>query len=234
MPTKNLLEQQTNYFWKHLPEWFEVYSIKSSSEKKPGDKIFSQDKHNFIVMIHKVWLDLLRSGIMKINEISTIIFDECHHAQKDHPYNLIMKEFYFYGINFDLEESLRYKDRPFILGLTASPIKTKLKQSSKLEFKYEMVDQLNELCSNLNSKIVSADLEHLDDSLIKRLESNFIPYKTHDYLKNIDFVKNPIKHIPNIKNIINKYKEQYDRETYNTIMSSLDVFWKWNKICIRK
>lgn len=33
----------------------------------------------------------------QISRVHTIVFDECHHAQKKHPYNLIMKEFYHRG-----------------------------------------------------------------------------------------------------------------------------------------
>lgn len=56
-----------------------------------------------------------------------------------------MKEFYFYGLDFELPENERLKDRPYILGLTASPIKTKLKQGSKVEFRFEMIDQIKDL-----------------------------------------------------------------------------------------
>ena len=48
-----------------------------------------------------------------------IIFDECHHANADHPYNDIMKEFYF-----DKKLSKNPEDRqvPYIIGMTASPL----------------------------------------------------------------------------------------------------------------
>lgn len=38
-----------------------------------------------------------------------MIFDECHHARKNHPYNGIMREYF------------QVKDRPKIFGMTASP-----------------------------------------------------------------------------------------------------------------
>ena len=122
-------------------------------------------------MIHKVFLTMLRNGSINIEEVDHLIFDECHHAQKEHPYNLIMKEFYFYGIDFNLPEEERYKNRPYILGLTASPIKTKIKQASRLEFRFEMMDQMKDLCSNLNSKIVSTDPNNIDSELVKKLNT---------------------------------------------------------------
>ena len=45
-----------------------------------------------------------------MKDICLIVYDECHHAMKDHPYNCVMREFYF---NSDY--------RPKVLGLTACP-----------------------------------------------------------------------------------------------------------------
>ena len=45
-----------------------------------------------------------------MKDICLIVYDECHHARKFHPYNCIMREFYF---------NSEYK--PKILGLTACP-----------------------------------------------------------------------------------------------------------------
>ena len=117
------------------------------------------------VMVHKVALTLLRKGIFNIKKIDIIVFDEWHHTRSEHPYNLIMREFYFYGLDYEKDESERYEERPFILGLTASPIKSKIKQSSISSFKLEMMDEIKDLCANLNSKIVSVDINQIDQSI---------------------------------------------------------------------
>ena len=41
--------------------------------------------------------NLLKARIvaLQMQQINLLIFDECHHAKKNHPYNCIMKEFYF-------------------------------------------------------------------------------------------------------------------------------------------
>jgi len=52
-------------------------------------------KKNVFVIIDKILLELLRHGMMKIEEISLLIFDECHHAEGLSDYALIMKEFYY-------------------------------------------------------------------------------------------------------------------------------------------
>jgi endoribonuclease Dicer len=54
--------------------------------------------------------------------IGLIIFDEAHHVADKHPYNLIMKNFYF-GLPPRSPNSgeASVLERPAILGLTASP-----------------------------------------------------------------------------------------------------------------
>ena len=70
------------------------------------------------VFTEKKLYDILMHGFIKIEEFDLIVFDECHHADQSHYYNLIMQDHFFY--NF------RDEKRPKILGLTASPIKQKV------------------------------------------------------------------------------------------------------------
>jgi superfamily II DNA or RNA helicase len=220
VPTKNLLEQQTTYFSNHLPKYFEVFNVKSTTEYPHGRTVFEQESGpTFVVMIHKVCLSLLRNGSMKIEQINFLIFDECHHCQKDHPYNLIMKEFYFYGLDFKVPEEFRYEKRPYILGLTASPIKNKIKQSDTSKF--EMVEQMSDLCSNMNSKIVSVDLNLIDDSLVKKLNTEFIDYKLANYsnLNKYD--------LPDIGEFIEENEKHYEKEEFKDIMVKVE-FFKYN------
>ena len=74
-----------------------------------------------MVSTPQVLLDALRHGYIHLGKhIGLMVFDEAHHATDNHPYNSIMKEFYF-----DLP-SRQYAAgnmfRPMVLGLTASPI----------------------------------------------------------------------------------------------------------------
>ncbi|KAJ2082236.1 Dicer-like protein 1 [Coemansia sp. RSA 988] len=66
-----------------------------------------------LVMTHQVLLNALRSGHVKFSDIDLLVFDECHHARGDHPYALIMREFY---------DQCSEEDRPHIFGMTASPL----------------------------------------------------------------------------------------------------------------
>jgi endoribonuclease Dicer len=72
-----------------------------------------------------------------------MIFDECHHARKNHPYNGILREY------FQLNSSDK---RPKIFGMTASPIwnvKNPLGSLSDLEL-------------NMDAKVIAV-VEHVQE-----------------------------------------------------------------------
>ena len=56
---------------------------------------------------------LLAHSYLRIDQINLLIFDECHHAKKNHPYARIIKDFYM---------RVPAGQRPRILGMTASPV----------------------------------------------------------------------------------------------------------------
>ncbi|GJJ77797.1 endoribonuclease Dicer [Entomortierella parvispora] len=70
-----------------------------------------------IVLTGQILFDIFQCAFLKIQECDLIIFDECHHATKEHNYRKIMTDFYD-----RLEENER---RPKIFGMTASPPKDK-------------------------------------------------------------------------------------------------------------
>ncbi|KAI3653916.1 hypothetical protein MP228_001863 [Amoeboaphelidium protococcarum] len=74
------------------------------------------DKLDVLVLTAQILLDLLVHGFIKMDQIALLIFDECHHARKRHPYNVIMSDFYY---KIDREY------RPKIFGMTASPVNRK-------------------------------------------------------------------------------------------------------------
>ncbi|KAI8329686.1 P-loop containing nucleoside triphosphate hydrolase protein, partial [Blakeslea trispora] len=73
-------------------------------------------KHSDIcVLTAEIFKSTLQRGFLSLEEICLMIFDECHHAVKGHPFNMIMYEFYH---RWQVEKSLK----PKIFGMTASPI----------------------------------------------------------------------------------------------------------------
>jgi endoribonuclease Dicer len=68
-----------------------------------------EDKKIF-VMTAQILLNNLIFGIIKFETIDLLVFDECHHCKKNHPYNKIMGRYYKIS-----------EKKPRVLGLTASP-----------------------------------------------------------------------------------------------------------------
>ncbi len=70
--------------------------------------------HQVIVSTAQCFLDALIHGYIKMDDLNLLIFDEVHHALKNHPYFRIMK---YYRLAPE-------EQRPKIFGMTASPIFT--------------------------------------------------------------------------------------------------------------
>jgi endoribonuclease Dicer len=69
-------------------------------------------RHDVVVLTADIMKDCLARNILHMSTISLLIYDECHHARKAHPYALI-QEFY---------HTVAPEQRPRIFGMTASPI----------------------------------------------------------------------------------------------------------------
>lgn len=112
-PTVPLVEQQADVIRLHSN--FKVgryYGEAKHSSKAHQDWIEELEKYEVLVMTPDILLHNLHHCFMKMELIELLIFDECHHAQKRHPYAQIMREFFKKG---------RGKC-PRIFGMTASPI----------------------------------------------------------------------------------------------------------------
>ncbi|GBB92187.1 hypothetical protein RclHR1_01980012 [Rhizophagus clarus] len=97
---------------------------------------------DILVMTAQIFLNILRHGFISLSQVNLLIFDECHHTSKKHPYNLIMKEFY----NRSPEEK-----KPKIFGMTASPVNTR-----------SAIHSASHLERNLNAKVFTvSDTEEL-------------------------------------------------------------------------
>ncbi|KAI9829854.1 MAG: hypothetical protein M1819_005952 [Sarea resinae] len=70
-----------------------------------------------IVCTAEVLHQCLMHSFIKMDQINLLIFDEAHHAKKNHPYARIIKDFYV--------DALAH-GRPKIFGMTASPVDAKV------------------------------------------------------------------------------------------------------------
>ena len=78
------------------------------------------ENNHVLVMTHQIYLDLIqhaRHGF-SLSQANLLVFDECHHANKNHPFKKIMDCF---------GDVRNRRDVPRILGLTASVVGKKVK-----------------------------------------------------------------------------------------------------------
>ncbi|KAK7035758.1 hypothetical protein R3P38DRAFT_3391822 [Favolaschia claudopus] len=94
------------------------------------------ESHDVFVLTPQIFLNLITHSLWAIDKVALIVFDECHHTRKNHPYNGIMREY------FEIKPP---QQRPRILGLTASPVND-LKDA---------IGSLDVLERNLDSKVVT-------------------------------------------------------------------------------
>ncbi len=123
-PTVALCAQQKSVLEKHIPVSVGIVSGANEPNQWKNAALWERVLHTHRIMVStpQVLLDALRHGYINLGrDISLIVFDEAHHAVDKHPYNRIMKEFYFeLPVRHAHESSVVV--RPVILGLTASPI----------------------------------------------------------------------------------------------------------------
>jgi endoribonuclease Dicer len=82
----------------------------------------------------QILLDLLACSFISIGQINLLVFDEAHHAKKNHPFARIIKEYYPRTGN----------ERPRILGMTASPVDALTK-----DIRVATTELENMLCSKI-------------------------------------------------------------------------------------
>lgn len=180
---------------------------------------------DIMVLTPQILLNWLRRGKIILDELSLIIFDECHHANEDHPYNQIMKEFYF-----EVKEMKRRDDKcdelTKILGLTASPL---IDFSEQRELKREkIIFPLIQICKNLDSNFVSYDHEKvekyvfsstnevhgypnfdkLEEEDLRITENNYNPNGVTDFMNSLD------EGFSSIREIFNDFNQKFNESIY--------------------
>ncbi|KAG1882754.1 hypothetical protein F4604DRAFT_1986646 [Suillus subluteus] len=86
------------------------------------------ENNRVIVSTPQVLLDALSHGYVHMGlDIGLLVFDEAHHADRNHPMSCIMRDFYFslpprLPAARGSSVSTKLDERPMILGLTASPM----------------------------------------------------------------------------------------------------------------
>ncbi|KAJ3087920.1 hypothetical protein HK102_009973 [Quaeritorhiza haematococci] len=97
-----------------------------------------------MVMTPEIFKNLLHAAYIRMDQVNLIVFDECHHARKYHPYNQIMSAHY----------DPRSDNRPKIFGMTASPGVSKKTDSSQA---------IRDLEKNLHCKAFTVHHEDVEE-----------------------------------------------------------------------
>jgi endoribonuclease Dicer len=118
------------------------------------------ENNRVIVSTPQVLLDALSHGYVHMGEdIGLLVFDEAHHADRNHPMSCIMRDFYF-SLPPRTPAASEYnpptrKERPMVLGLTASPM---FGGSAPVAFRYR--PRLRTLIiSDMHSRTLEANLD---------------------------------------------------------------------------
>ncbi|PGH36988.1 endoribonuclease Dicer [[Emmonsia] crescens] len=123
--------------------------------KDTWDKHFS--KNMIIVCTAEVLHQCLLRSFIQMQQINLLIFDEAHHAKKDHPYARILKDFYL--------QRTEVQNRPKIFGMTASPVDAKV----------DVVKAATTLETLLDSQIATAsDLNALRQAIARPTEQIWV------------------------------------------------------------
>ncbi|KAL1189126.1 Dicer-like protein 4 [Cardamine amara subsp. amara] len=143
-PTVALVEQQAQVIADTINFKVAVHCGGKRTVKSHSDWDREISKNEVLVMTPQLLLHNLQHCFIRMESISLLIFDECHHAQEqsNHPYAEIMKVFYE-------SDGLQ---RPRIFGMTASPV---VGQGS---FHSENLSKsINSLENLLNAKVYSVE-----------------------------------------------------------------------------
>ncbi|EPX73671.1 uncharacterized protein SOCG_02889 [Schizosaccharomyces octosporus yFS286] len=131
--TVPLVIQQADYLKSQLP--FRIGMLYGEISLKMCEEIFYDVKMNYevIVITADLFYLCLARGFLSILDFDILVFDECHHAIKNHAYARILIDFYHVAkATTILEKSL-----PSIFGMTASPYTGKARNPLKRIFEWE-------------------------------------------------------------------------------------------------
>ena len=183
------IDKLLNIFNENLGKRKKIMILQGGKGKKMKNdynkfKEFIQNTDIFI-SIPDVFYKLLSIGFININQFSILFIDDCHLCEGNHPYNIIMQEFYYYYIY--RSNYLRIKESisiPNIIGFTDSPFFDKKIISNDNKCKQLLMN----LSTNLNSQMIISPnlLNNNNDNdnniyIYKLVENNFTKEKIEKY-----------------------------------------------------
>jgi endoribonuclease Dicer len=118
--------------------------------KTTWDKLFAQNM--VIVCTGEVLVQCMMHSFINMSRVNLLIFDEAHHAKNNHPYAILIKDYYYSEMDI-------YK-RPRIFGMTASPVdaNSNIQEAAKnlerlLDSKIATTSDLTLLANNISRPV---------------------------------------------------------------------------------
>ncbi|WBW75285.1 dicer [Schizosaccharomyces osmophilus] len=172
--TVPLVIQQADYLKSQLP--FRIGAFYGEISLEMCEELFHSIVLNYeiIVITADLFYLCLARGFLLIFDFDILVFDECHHAIKNHAYARILIDFYHVAKAATTLE----KQLPTIFGMTASPYTGKARNPLKRIFEWEEL-------FNAKAYVVS---NHRLSQHIPMTKEFVVPYKN----LLIDASKNPI------------------------------------------
>jgi len=166
-PTKPLVEQNMNYFKKHLPELFAEINIFTGSINASSRKKIWQNS-DIIFSTPQCIANDLKKNLYNLEDVSLLIEDEAHRCIKNYDYNYIAKKYISQAKN------------PRIVGLTASPGSNSQK--------------IKEICKNLSIEEVEVKTRDSEDvkNYLQELE---FEKKVIDFPEEFEEIKKRLRRI---------------------------------------
>lgn len=94
-----------------IPEFYlSVCGYVATFSKKLLDKFYI-NRRDLLVVTAQILLNALRDGIVSVTDFSLMVFDECHHTNDNHSYNMIMNRY----LDIKLQDRERAKTLPMVL-----------------------------------------------------------------------------------------------------------------------
>lgn len=182
--TVPLVSQQTDYLARHTGLNAKGFSGDMQVDFWDNKRWWSEIEDTpILVMVAQIFLDIVNHGVMSLDRVNLIIFDECHRGVSDHPMRQIMQRF----------ETCPLASQPRVLGLSA----TLLNSNIKLEKIQETIQSLE---ITFHSKIASIESLAIVAGFSTNPRENCIKYK--EEIANISKIDEIIDEMTKVLEII--------------------------------
>ncbi|XP_043279610.1 endoribonuclease Dicer isoform X2 [Venturia canescens] len=156
--TVPLVSQQSEYIARHTGLACKGFSGDMGVDYwSKEDWLKEIEDNQVLVLVAEICLSLIQHGIMRLSDISLLIFDECHKAVGNHPMRNIMKRF----------ESFDSSEHPRILGLTATLLNANVKVEKVEATIRDLEITLHSRVATANSYNTFREYGNLDEKFVR-------------------------------------------------------------------